>query len=217
MAPFIQELKKKHPKVTMAVFPRHGSLHILFQGETPVDDLVEKVRERFPSFFYGEGRIEEVLQEAFIASKNTLAIAESCTGGAISAKLTQIPNASKYFLGSMITYSDSWKERFLGVRRTTLDRYGAVSQETVIEMVSGLLSETEAHYTAAVTGLAGPGGGSSKWPVGTLFAAIAVRGDRIDAGVIHAPLERGAAIEYAAQLILGALWRRLVHKTVTFS
>ena len=118
--------------------------------------------------------------------------------------------ASKYFLGSIVAYSNGWKERFLHVSRSTLDQKGAASREAVIEMVTGLLSETEADYGAAITGLAGSSGGR-------IYIATCCRGEKVDAGAIQPPSERGAAIELAVHLALGALWRRLVHKTATFS
>lgn len=217
VAPFLQELKKSHPQVEMALFPGSGTVQIMFQAETPVDALVKKVEEKFPSFFYGEGKIEDALQKEFIHRKKTLALAESCTGGAIAAKLTAIPDASKYLLGSIVAYSNVWKERFLQVSRTTLKQKGAVSREVVIEMVQGLFNETDADYGVAVSGIAGPSGGTKEKPVGTIYIAIGHRGSKIDAGVIHAPPERHTAIDLAVHLTLGALWRRLVHNTVTFS
>ncbi len=217
VAPFLQELKKSHPDVEMALFPGSGTVQVMFQSEKPVDALVEKVERKFPTFVYGEGKIEEALQRECIARKKTVAFAESCTGGAIAAKVTAIPGASKYFLGSLVAYSNGWKERFLQVSRTTLKQKGAVSRETVIEMVQGLFNETEADYAAAVSGIAGPSGGTKEHPIGTIFIAVGHRGEKIDAGIVHAPPERHAAIELAAHLTLGALWRRLVHHTATFS
>lgn len=217
VAPFLQDLKKKHPSVEMALFPAPGTLQIMFQSETPVDALVEKVQEKFPSFFYGEGRIEEAVGREFIARKKTLALAESCTGGAIAAKLIAIPDASKYLLGSIVAYSNGWKERFLQVSRTTLKQKGSVSRDVVIEMVQGLFNETDADFGVAVSGIAGPSGGTKALPVGTIFIAIGVRGQKIDAGVIHAPQDRISAIDMAVHLTFGALWRRLVHNTATFS
>src|SRR5690606_33593982 len=116
------------------------------------------VRKKFPSFFYGEGKIEEVLQKEFTARKKTLALAESCTGGAIAAKLVTVPDASQYLIGSIVAYSNAWKERFLQVSRTTLEKKGAESKEVVVEMVKGLLNETDADYVVAISGIAGPGG-----------------------------------------------------------
>lgn len=217
VAPFLQELKKGHPQVEMAVFPFVGTLQIMFQSEFQLDTLVEAVQRRFPTFFYGDGRIEEALHREFIVRKKTLAMAESCTGGAIAAKLTAIPDASKYLLGSIVAYSNAWKERFLQVSRSTLKERGAVSREVVIEMVQGLFQETDADFAAAVSGIAGPSGGSKEKPVGTIYIAIGERGQRIDAGVIYAPKERLAAIDAAVHYTLGGLWRRIAHQTATFS
>lgn len=217
VAPYLQELKNIHPGVEMALFSHPGSIQIMFQSEEPIDEVVKKVQKKFSTFFYGEGKIEEVVHREFILSNKTLALAESCTGGAIAAKLTAIPDASKYFLGSMVAYSNAWKERFLQVSRTTLKQKGAVSREAVIEMVQGLFNETEADFAAAISGIVGPSGGTKEKPVGTIYIAIGQRGQKIDAGVIHAPQERLSAIDLSVHLTLGALWRRLVHNTATFS
>jgi nicotinamide-nucleotide amidase len=217
IAPFLQQLKKQHPEVEMALFPGPGTVQIMFQSESPVDSLVDQLQEKFPSFCYGEGRIEEALHRELISRKKTLALAESCTGGSVAAKITAIPDASKYFLGSIVAYSNAWKERFLQVSRTTLKQKGAVSREAVIEMVQGLFAETDADFAAAISGIAGPGGGTKEKPVGTIYIAIGQRGQKIDAGVVHAPSDRSQAIDLSVHLTLGALWRRLVHNTATFS
>lgn len=217
VAPFLQELKKSHPNVEMALFEQVGAIELMFQAEEPVDFLIERVQEKFPGFFFGEGRIEEVLHREFIQRKKTLALAESCTGGRISERLTALPDASRFLLGSIVAYSNAFKERFLHVRKSTLDEKGAVSIETVKEMVQGLFQETDADYAAAVSGIAGPKGGSASKPVGTVYLAIAKRGEEIDAGVIQAGKDRSEIITHTTQLLLGGLWRRLVHKEATFS
>lgn len=217
VAPFLQQLKKEYPHVEMSLFPIVGAMQILFQSETPLDRLVEEVKKRFPTFYLGEGRVEEILQQEFIQRKKSLVLAESCTGGAIAARLTAIPDASKYFLGSIVAYSNAWKERFLHVSRTTLEKNGAVSKETVKEMVEGLFQETDADFAAAISGIAGPSGGTPKKPVGTIYIAIGKKGEKIDAGVVYASQNRLDAIDFATSLTLGALWRRLVHNTATFS
>jgi nicotinamide-nucleotide amidase len=217
VAPFLQELKKAHPHVEMALFPSVGTVQVLLQSEKPIEGVVEKIAKKFPSFYYGEGRIEEAVHKEFIHRKKTLALAESCTGGAIAAKLVSIPGASHYLLGSIVAYTNEWKERFLQVSRTTLKTHGAVSREVVTEMVQGLFNETEADYAAAVSGIAGPTGGTKDKPVGTIFIAIGERGGKIDAGVVYAPQDRHDAIDLSVHLTLGALWRRLVHRTATFS
>lgn len=214
---FVQELKKEHPQVEFALFERPGTLQIMLQSDTPLDSVSLKIEKRFPTFFYEAPSIEEALHNELIKRKKTLALAESCTGGAMAAKLTAMPEASKYLLGSLVAYSNAWKERFLQVSRTTLETHGAVSRECVIEMVKGLLSETEADFGVAISGVAGPGGGSLEKPVGTIYIAIGERGKQIDAGLIHASKDRVQAINDSLHIALGALWRRVVHNTVSIS
>src|SRR5690349_21157810 len=113
LSPLLQRLKKENPSVEIALFPGPGTVQVLFQSESPVDGLAAELQKSFPTFCYGEGRIEEAVHREFILRKKTLALAESCTGGAIAAKLTLLPDASKYFLGSIVAYSNVWKERFL--------------------------------------------------------------------------------------------------------
>lgn len=217
VAPFVEELKKKYPSVEMALFPKIGGVELLLQAEEPLDPVLESLRAKFPTFFYGEGPIEMAVHRAFIEREKTLALAESCTGGAIAAALTAQPSASEYFLGSLIVYSNRWKEHFLQVSRTTLKQEGAVSRQAVVEMAEGLLRESEADYVAAISGIAGPTGASPDKPVGTLFIAVAKRGEKIDAGRVQGFSERGENIQLATRLTLGALWRRLIHNTTTFS
>lgn len=217
VAPFLQELKVRYPQVDMALFPLVGAVQVMFQSESPVDALVGDLQKRFPTFFFGEGSIAENLHRECIRRKKTLAFAESCTGGRLAASMIAIPGASEYLLGSIVAYSNAWKERFLQVSHTTMKEKGAVSKEAVIEMAQGLLQETDADLVAAVSGIAGPSGGTKEKPVGTLYIAIGARGQKIDAGVVRAPAQREEAIALAVQLILGALWRKLVHNTATFS
>lgn len=217
VSPFLKELKQQYPGVEIALFSHPGSVEILFQGEAPLELLVKSIQSRFPTFFYGEGKIEETLHREFIHRKKTLSLAESCTGGALAAKLTAIPDASKYFLGSIVAYSNAWKEHFLQVSRTTLKEKGAVSERVVREMVQGLFQETDADFAAAISGIAGPSGGTLEKPVGTIYIAIGERGEKIDAGVVYAPKNRQSAIETAVFLTLGGLWRKLVHNQATFS
>lgn len=113
--------------------------------------------------------VEESIQRWMVENKKTLALAESCTGGALSARLTALPGASDYLLGSLVTYSNTWKEKFLGVQ--SLKTHGAVSREVAEEMLQGLLKTTGADYGIAITGIAGPAGGSKEVPVGTVWIA----------------------------------------------
>lgn len=115
--------------------------------------------------------LEEEILDLMVANKWTLATAESCTGGALSARLTRIAGASQYFLGGIISYSNQYKSDLLGVPQSTLERYGAVSRETVEAMVNGLETATHA---IAISGIAGPTGGTPEKPVGTIFCAVKI-------------------------------------------
>src|SRR6185503_20304534 len=103
----------------------------------------------------------------------TLSAAESCTGGYISHLFTQHAGASKVFAGGAVTYSNELKENILGVTHETLANYGAVSEETVIEMVEGALRNFKTDYAIAVTGIAGPDEGTAEKRVGTVGVAVA--------------------------------------------
>jgi len=207
----------KNPNIQIGIYPAYGSLQVTFQSKEPVDGYVQKLKEKFPTFFVGEKSVEEALYREMIARKKTLALAESCTGGAIAAKITSIPDASLFFLGSLVVYANSWKERFLGVRHDTLSKLGAVSKEAVHEMIYGLMDETDTDFAMAVSGILGPTGGSKEKPVGTVYVALAERGGKIDLNRIEAPQDRKAGIAFVKETMLAALWRRLVHNTLTFS
>ncbi len=115
--------------------------------------------------------------EALLARGWQLATAESCTGGAIAAAITDIAGSSQWFDRGFVTYSNQAKQDMLGVRAETLRSAGAVSEATVAEMVSGALARSLARVTLAVSGIAGPGGGSADKPVGTVCLAWAIDGE----------------------------------------
>jgi nicotinamide-nucleotide amidase len=107
-----------------------------------------------------------------------VATAESCTGGLVAAALTEIAGSSDVVDCGLVTYSDAAKRKLLGVPAATLNRYGAVSSETAAAMAAGALKNSQADLTVAITGIAGPGGGSRKKPVGLVYFAAASRSGR---------------------------------------
>lgn len=121
-----------------------------------------------------------------------LATAESCTGGWISKALTDVPGSSAWFECGMAAYSYEAKQALLGVQQATLEEHGAVSRETVIEMVSGALVHSGATVAVAVTGIAGPGGGMEDKPVGTVWIAWKRRGGYPQAEAYHFDGDRDA-------------------------
>ena len=116
--------------------------------------------------------LEKALGDQLIQNGRTLATAESCTGGYIAHLMTSIAGASAYFKGSVVAYDNSIKQKLLGVNNQTLQTHGAVSKDTVTEMLNGLLSSTGADYGIAVSGIMGPSGGTEEKPVGTVWIAV---------------------------------------------
>jgi len=111
------------------------------------------------------------LAELLLKKRMTLSLAESCTGGKLAAVITDIPGASEFFLGCAVTYSNASKEKLLKVPHTVLERYGAVSAETAKKMAEGARDAFGSDIAGAITGIAGPGGGTPEKPVGTVFIA----------------------------------------------
>lgn len=113
--------------------------------------------------------------ELLVRKRQSLATAESCTGGLLSELVTSVPGASQVFELGLCTYSNRMKQKFLGVPEQTLAAYGVVSREVALAMVRGLREQSGADLCITVTGLAGPGGGSPEQPVGTVYGGIAYK------------------------------------------
>jgi nicotinamide-nucleotide amidase len=133
------------------------------------------VHERLGSHIFGRGdeELEAVVIRLLTERKLTLAVAESCTGGCIAHRLTDVPGASAVFLAGLVTYSNEAKQRFLGVRAETLAQHGAVSEDVAREMAAGARQVNRADYALAVTGIAGPAGGTPAKLLGTVFIGLA--------------------------------------------
>lgn len=137
-------------------------------------------------------RLAQDIGEAARLNHHMLVTAESCTGGWIAKTLTDIPGSSVWFACGLVAYSYEAKQALLSVRPQTLEQFGAVSRETVIEMVSGALANTGATVSVAVTGIAGPGGGTEDKPVGTVWIAWKRRGGYPRAEVFYFDGDREA-------------------------
>jgi nicotinamide-nucleotide amidase len=119
--------------------------------------------------------VESVSKEfgsVMLESGKTIALAESCTGGAVSHIITNTPGSSEYYLGGVITYSDESKMKLLGVKKESLENYGAVSAETVKEMAEGVRKIFDSDIGLAISGIAGPGGGTVEKPVGLVYFGL---------------------------------------------
>ncbi len=138
------------------------------------DFLIKKVRKALEPWLFSEGEktMEEIVGQLCSSHKWRLALAESCTGGLIAHRLTEVPGSSAYLDRGVVTYSNKAKQELLGVSPTTLRKYGAVSAEVAESMAKGIREKSRVNLGVSVTGIAGPGGGSAKKPVGLVFMAI---------------------------------------------
>jgi nicotinamide-nucleotide amidase len=145
------------------------------QAETRVragEEIVQKILG--PNIFgTDDEEIEQVVVRLLTGRQQTLALAESCTGGNIAHRITNVPGASVIFTGGVVSYANAVKEKFIGVKPETLQQQGAVSEAVAREMALGARERFGADFALAVTGIAGPGGGTVEKPVGTVFIALA--------------------------------------------
>jgi nicotinamide-nucleotide amidase len=144
-------------------------------AEALVREAEEIAQKHLRMFIYGREAesLDAVVVRLLSERQKTLSLAESCTGGYVANRITNIPGASSVFLASLVTYSNQAKETFLGVQSHTLTQNGAVSEEVAREMAEGARRRTNSDYALAITGIAGPGGGTPEKPVGTVFIALA--------------------------------------------
>lgn len=143
--------------------------------EALLDDTASRVRERLGDAVFAEGEetIDTVVARLFRERELTLALAESCTGGLIAKRITDLPGSSAYFSQGIVAYANEAKERLLGVPRELLLNFGAVSREVAEAMANGVRERAGCDLGLAVTGVAGPDGGSEEKPVGTVYIALA--------------------------------------------
>ena len=152
------------------------------------------------------------LGEALIEKGWMLACAESCTGGGIAAAVTDIPGSSQWFDRGFVTYTNLAKQEMLGVGADTLDNHGAVSEATVQEMVTGALSRSQARVAVAVSGIAGPGGGTDEKPVGTVCLAWQVVGGDSIVRTEHFSGDRSAIREQTVLCALQGILNVVEHR-----
>ena len=160
-------------------------------------------------FGFDDDEIENVVVRLLTEQKRTLALAESCTGGNLAHRVTNVPGASAVFLGGVVSYANDVKEKFLGVRAETLQQHGAVSEAVAREMAEGARKKFGADFAIAVTGIAGPSGGTKEKPVGTVFVALAASAGTEVKQFLN-PWDRETFKQVTAQQALEMLRRRLV-------
>jgi nicotinamide-nucleotide amidase len=167
----------------LAYLPQTTQVNLRLWGPAPDEPTflerakpaADAIRAALGVHVFGEdgATLEQVVGEALAARGETLALAESCTGGLVAERVTAVAGASAYFLGGVVSYANEAKVELLGVAESTLDAHGAVSEETAREMAAGARDRFGATYALAITGIAGPSGGTPEKPVGTVCFALA--------------------------------------------
>jgi len=178
------------------------------EAEKIVNEAWQIVQGVFAKNIFAEDDedIESVIIRELTTRKQTLALAESCTGGCIANRITNVPGASAVLIAGLVTYANEAKTKFVGVRPETLAAYGAVSEPVVREMAEGARRETGADFAIAVTGIAGPGGGSSEKPVGTVFMAVSSAAGTVALKQLNR-FDRETFKDITTQQVLGMLRR----------
>src|SRR2546423_1309819 len=194
-----------------------NEIHLRAHGRTEacadalLDDLSLKIEKELGNsvFSFRGETMEEVVGRRLAMTEFTVAVAESCTGGLIAQRLTNVPGSSKYFIEGVVTYSNESKVRLLGVDKKIIKEFGAVSQQVARDMARGVRHKAKSDFGLAVTGIAGPGGGTEEKPVGLVYIALAD-----DAHTEHRKLmipgDRELIRWRASQAMLDMLRRRLI-------
>ncbi len=214
----IQDFLKSNDPI-LTVIKKTGEIHIKLQTENDaqnklqkLNDMEKALRKRLGVFVYGEGEesLEEVCGKDLIKRNYIISVAESCTGGYLAHRLTNVPGSSRYFKAGIVAYDNRWKREFLGVDGKLIEEYGAVSSEVARAMSEGIRRRTGADIGLGITGIAGPGGGSPLKPVGLVFIGLDIRGKFQE--VIEERFEGGRLQikEQAAAYALFLLHRSLV-------
>ena len=193
-----------HDGVEVGVCAKPGELEVVIR---PDDDrgraLAAHLDAVFPGAIFSRdgARVEEVLGAALVAAGATLAVAESCTGGMIGARITGVPGSSAWFVGGVVSYDDSVKRGVLGVPGEVIAAHGAVSAQCAHAMATGVRDRLGATWGLSVTGIAGPGGGTAEKPVGLVYVALAGP-DGVEVRELHLHGDRDRVRQRAATIAL---------------
>jgi nicotinamide-nucleotide amidase len=220
IAEIIRDFENELPEhIKLAYLPAYSLVRLRLTAKggsnisNEVDEQFTKLKPLVKEWLVADTDISlvEAVSKLLRAKKKTLATAESCTGGYISHLITSLPGSSDIYPGSIISYANEVKQELLGVDKETIKAHGAVSEETVREMASGLLRTIDADYAIAVSGIMGPGGGWSDKPAGTVWIAV---GDRkqIEASKFFFRFNRSRNIELTANTALNLLRRFIIRE-----
>ena len=204
---------------TLATYAKEGecSLRIASkrateeEAERAVDEMLEKVKERVGHYIYScdDEELAQVVADRLMEQGLTLSSAESCTGGMFASTMTDIPGISQCFDRGLVTYSNQAKMEELGVSAGTLEKFGAVSEETALEMVEGLKRVSGSDVCISVTGIAGPGGGSEEKPVGLVYIGFSYGDKKICKKIQMRNVNRSWNRHYTLLCMLNVIYRNI--------
>ncbi|MCI9142238.1 MAG: competence/damage-inducible protein A [Lachnospiraceae bacterium] len=225
----VMDLIDAQDNPTIATYAKTGEVHIRVtanagdkkSAQKLIKPVVKELKNRFGSNIYSteeEITLEKAVADLAIANGLTITCAESCTGGMLSARLINVPGISEVYKSGVITYSNKAKRKLLGVKKSTLQKHGAVSERTAEEMAKGAASMCKADVAVAITGIAGPDGGTEDKPVGLVYIACYVKGrmtvkkhlfsgnrDKVRESAVSAALGlmRSCILEYYSKVTFG--------------
>lgn len=209
--------------IKLAYLPSAGKVKLRLTGsgddkailEQRISEQAEKIKAIAGKYIYGYGNdeFEAAVGKILLQHGKTMSTAESCTGGYIAHMITSVAGSSEYFKGAVVSYANEVKQNILGVREATLKEHGAVSEQTVIEMLRGVTVELNTDYGIAVSGIAGPGGGTPEKPVGTVWVAVGTA-ENFKTKMYNFPGSREQNIEWTAVVALEML-RKYLLETLT--
>lgn len=216
IADHIADFEDQLPEgASLAYLPAIGQVRVrlsMLNIDRPVfDEYCNQLRDLLRPWYYGEGHtsLEEEVARLFHALGLKLVLAESCTGGLISAKLVSLPGVSHFYLGGAVVYSYEHKSSVLGVPSELIESQGAVSEDVVVHMVKGALKHLGGDVAAAVSGIAGPAGGTDDKPVGTTWIAVG-NNDKVVTKKIVFNKDRQRNIEFSAVTALNMIRKFLI-------
>ena len=183
----VADLMEKQGNPTIAPYAKTGEVHFRVTAKAEnkkearklTQPMVKELKRRFGNSIYTteeEVTLEQSVVELLLANKLTVSTVESCTAGLLAARLVNVAGASEVFKSGYITYSNKAKRRMIGVKKSTLEKYGAVSEQVAVQMVKGAAMLSKADVAVGITGIAGPDGGSEEKPVGLVYIACFVNG-----------------------------------------
>ena len=221
LAEKIGDVKKFLEKgATLAFLPKTSGVRLRISvrdrsektAKVKVAKIEKHIRGRVGSTIYGveDETLEEIIFGLLKAKRATLSIAESCTGGMLSMRITNVPGSSEVFVGGVVSYTNDVKIKELDVPKAVIKKFGAVSEECAIAMAEGALKKFGSTYSLAITGIAGPGGGTKEKPVGTVWIALAAKGKPVSARSFRFGGGRNIVRERSAEMAMEMLRKRLL-------